>query len=51
VLINNAGGLLGAVEESADKDVRRVYDTNVFSLLNVTRAVLPTMHAQRLAGC
>lgn len=48
VLINNAGfGLMGAVEESADKDVRRMYDTNVFGLLNVTRAVLPTMRAQR----
>ncbi|KVT51148.1 short-chain dehydrogenase [Burkholderia ubonensis] len=48
VLVNNAGfGLLGAVEESADKDVRRMYDTNVFGLLNVTRAVLPTMRANR----
>jgi NAD(P)-dependent dehydrogenase (short-subunit alcohol dehydrogenase family) len=48
VLVNNAGfGLLGAVEESADKDVRRMYDTNVFGLLNVTRAVLPAMRAQR----
>ena len=48
VLVNNAGfGLLGAVEESADKDVRRMYDTNVFGLLNVTRAVLPTLRAHR----
>lgn len=48
VLINNAGfGLLGAVEESADRDVRRMYDTNVFGLLNVTRAVLPVMRANR----
>jgi NAD(P)-dependent dehydrogenase (short-subunit alcohol dehydrogenase family) len=48
VLINNAGyGLLGAVEESSDADVRRMYDTNVFGLLNVTRAVLPVMRAQR----
>jgi NAD(P)-dependent dehydrogenase (short-subunit alcohol dehydrogenase family) len=48
VLVNNAGfGLLGAVEESADKEVRRMYDTNVFGLLNVTRAVLPTMRANR----
>jgi NAD(P)-dependent dehydrogenase (short-subunit alcohol dehydrogenase family) len=39
--------LLGAIEESADKDVRRMYDTNVFGLLNVTRAVLPTLRAQR----
>ncbi|MGF6920394.1 oxidoreductase [Paraburkholderia sp. 40] len=48
VLVNNAGfGLLGAVEESADNQVRRMYDTNVFGLLNVTRAVLPTMRANR----
>ncbi|NIE62936.1 oxidoreductase [Burkholderia sp. Ax-1719] len=48
VLVNNAGfGLLGAIEESSDKDVRRMYDTNVFGLLNVTRAVLPTLRAQR----
>ncbi|VVD60130.1 oxidoreductase [Pandoraea anhela] len=48
VLVNNAGfGLLGAVEESADEDVRRMYDTNVFGLLNVTRAVLPVMRANR----
>lgn len=48
VLINNAGfGLLGAVEEADDADVRRLYDTNVFGLLNVTRAVLPQMRAQK----
>jgi NAD(P)-dependent dehydrogenase (short-subunit alcohol dehydrogenase family) len=48
VLINNAGfGLVGAIEESSDADVRRMYDTNVFGLLNVTRAVLPVMRSQR----
>jgi NAD(P)-dependent dehydrogenase (short-subunit alcohol dehydrogenase family) len=48
VLVNNAGfGLLAAVEESSDADVRRMYDTNVFGLLNVTRAVLPAMRKQR----
>lgn len=48
VLVNNAGfGLLGAVEESSDAEVRRLFDTNVFGLLNVTRAVLPIMRAQR----
>ena len=48
VLVNNAGfGLLGALEESSDADVRRMYDTNVFGLLSVTRAVLPVMRAQR----
>lgn len=48
VLLNNAGfGLLGAVEEASADDVERVYRTNVFGLLNVTRAVLPVMRAQR----
>ncbi len=48
VLVNNAGfGLLGAVEEASAKEVERVYKTNVFGLLNVTRAVLPTMRKQR----
>ncbi|MFL9869111.1 oxidoreductase [Paraburkholderia fungorum] len=48
VLVNNAGfGLLGAIEESSDADVRRMYDTNIFGLLNITRAVLPVMRAQR----
>ncbi|KXU84391.1 short-chain dehydrogenase [Paraburkholderia monticola] len=48
VLVNNAGfGLLAAIEESSDADVRRMYDTNVFGLLNVTRAVLPVMRKQR----
>jgi NAD(P)-dependent dehydrogenase (short-subunit alcohol dehydrogenase family) len=48
VLLNNAGfGLLGAVEEASADEVRRVYETNVFGLLNVTRAVLPHMRAAR----
>ncbi|UIJ46293.1 oxidoreductase [Sphingomonas cannabina] len=48
VLLNNAGfGLLGAVEEASVAEVERVYRTNVFGLLNVTRAVLPQMRAQR----
>lgn len=32
-----------AVEEATDAEVRRNYDTNVFGLLNVCRAVLPYM--------
>lgn len=48
VLINNAGrGLLGAVEEASDAEVRAVYETNVFGLLTVTRAVTPVLRAQR----
>ncbi|SEW27795.1 NADP-dependent 3-hydroxy acid dehydrogenase YdfG [Chitinophaga sp. YR573] len=48
VLVNNAGfGLLGAVEEASDSEVRHSFDTNVFGLLNVTRAVLPYFRSQR----
>ncbi|WP_309091240.1 SDR family NAD(P)-dependent oxidoreductase [Phenylobacterium sp.] len=49
VLLNNAGfGLLGAVEEASAEEVKRVYRTNVFGLLNVTRAALPYMRARRV---
>ena len=49
VLLNNAGyGLLGAVEEATADEVERLYRTNVFGLLNVTRAVLPHMRSRRL---
>jgi NAD(P)-dependent dehydrogenase (short-subunit alcohol dehydrogenase family) len=49
VLVNNAGyGLIGAVEEASALEVERVFATNVFGLLNVTRAVLPYMRKQRL---
>ncbi|MDX1200635.1 SDR family NAD(P)-dependent oxidoreductase [Sinorhizobium medicae] len=48
VLLNNAGfGLIGAVEEASAEEVERLYRTNVFGLLTVTRAVLPQMRAQR----
>jgi NAD(P)-dependent dehydrogenase (short-subunit alcohol dehydrogenase family) len=47
VLVNNAGyGLLGAVEEANGEEIRALYETNVFGLLNVTRAVLPAMRKQ-----
>lgn len=48
VLVNNAGrGLLGAVEEASAEEVRAVFAVNVEGLLNVTRAVLPSMRARR----
>jgi len=48
ILVNNAGfGMLGPIEETADEEVRAVYEANVFGLLAVTRAALPVMRAQR----
>jgi NAD(P)-dependent dehydrogenase (short-subunit alcohol dehydrogenase family) len=48
VVVNNAGyGLFGGVEEAADEEVRALFDTNVFGLLNVTRAALPVLRRQR----
>jgi NAD(P)-dependent dehydrogenase (short-subunit alcohol dehydrogenase family) len=48
VLVNNAGyGDLSLFEESTVADAQAQYDTNVFGLMAVTRAVLPVMRAQR----
>lgn len=48
ILVNNAGyGVTGAVEEASEREIASVYDTNVFGLLRVTRAVLPHMRKQR----
>ncbi|MGO4291586.1 oxidoreductase [Chitinophaga sp. RAB17] len=48
ILVNNAGfGLLSAVEEASDAEVKANYEANVFGLLNVTRAVLPYMRKER----
>ncbi|WP_344426773.1 SDR family NAD(P)-dependent oxidoreductase [Amycolatopsis minnesotensis] len=45
---NNAGyGFLAAVEEGEDEEVRKLFDTNVFGLVDITRAVLPGMRARR----
>lgn len=49
VLVNNAGyGYLSAIEEGEDDEVRAMFETNVFGLANMTKAVLPGM---RERGC
>jgi NAD(P)-dependent dehydrogenase (short-subunit alcohol dehydrogenase family) len=46
-LVNNAGyGYLAAIEEGDDKEVRDMFETNVFGLIDMTKAVLPVMRAQ-----
>jgi NAD(P)-dependent dehydrogenase (short-subunit alcohol dehydrogenase family) len=48
VLVNNAGNFhAGFFEEISPKDFRAQIETNLFGPLNVTRAVLPVMRAQR----
>jgi NAD(P)-dependent dehydrogenase (short-subunit alcohol dehydrogenase family) len=48
VIVNNAGfGIVTAIEEASDEEVRRQYETNVFGLLNVVRAVLPVLRRQK----
>jgi short-subunit dehydrogenase len=50
LLVNNAGnGLLGGAEESSSAQAQALFDVNVFGLLRVTNAVLPTMR-QRMTG-
>ena len=48
VLVNNAGyGYLAAIEEGEDDEVRAMFETNVFGLINMTKAVLPGMRGRR----
>src|SRR5229473_8187160 len=48
VLVNNAGNFYaGFFEELTPEDFRAQVETNLFGPLNVTRAVLPVMRAQR----
>lgn len=48
VLVNNAGrGFHGAAEEVTDAESRALFDTNVFGLMEVTRAVLTDMRRKR----
>lgn len=48
ILMNNAGVILeGAVEECSTQEVKDHFNVNVFGLLAVTRAVLPSMRARR----
>lgn len=48
VLVNNAGyAVRGAVEETLDEDVQKMFDANVFGVMRMIRAVAPHMRRQR----
>lgn len=48
VLVNNAGiGYFGAIEESEEEQVRRMFEINFFGLAAVTKEVLPILRKQR----
>ena len=49
VLVNNAGIALnqGLFTDFSDSDARKIFDTNVFGMMNCTRAVVPYMVRQK----
>ena len=48
VLVNNAGiGYFAAIEEGENKEVRRMFDINVFGLSRMIQAALPGMRRRR----
>ncbi len=48
IVVNNAGyGVVGAVEETPDAELRALLDTNFFGAADMIRAALPTLRAQR----
>jgi len=47
VLVNNAGfAVIGALEATSAAAIQRQFDTNVFGVIGMIRAVLPAMRAQ-----
>jgi NAD(P)-dependent dehydrogenase (short-subunit alcohol dehydrogenase family) len=47
VLVNNAGyGLIGSIEDMSIEELKAQYETNVFGIFRVTKAVLPHMRKQ-----
>ncbi len=48
ILVNNAGlGIVGPLEETSDALIQEVFNTNVFGMLRVCRAVIPFFREQR----
>lgn len=48
VIVNNAGyGSIGPFEAASPQQIQQQFDTNVFGLMNVTRAILPYFRGKR----
>lgn len=48
VVVNNAGyGLVGAIEEPSDEQIRQLFETNVFGVLHILRETLPILRRQK----
>lgn len=48
LVLNNAGfGLYGVFESLRDADIRGMFDTNLFGVMNVVRAILPHFRGKR----
>jgi len=48
VLVNNAGyGLVAPFERASEEQIERQFETNVFGLMRVSRAVIPIMRKQK----
>ena len=48
VIVNNAGfGTIGPFEAASNEQIKSQFDTNVFGIMNVTRAILPYFRNKR----
>jgi short-subunit dehydrogenase len=48
VVVNNAGyGAVGPFEAASEEQIQKQFETNVFGLMNVTRAILPYFRSKR----
>jgi NAD(P)-dependent dehydrogenase (short-subunit alcohol dehydrogenase family) len=48
VLVNNAGyGVMGAIEEVSEAEYMPMFETNIFGLINLTKALLPQFRERR----
>ena len=48
ILVNNAGfGFMGAIEEATPEEYRPMFETNVFGLIETTRAALPALRRRK----